>query len=220
MGPEDGKPGGVLVDPFVPTDTPAIVVDEDLSLSHVNDLCLEPLVDGVFGIDPLANVEVPVFEGELLRVVEVVGALALALLVGSVSEPARVEIGQEVVRVLGHRIVDAVGDESLNVTDGPGQHIEGLSLVEPDLLEVVTCILLEDQSPVSSKHVGFVECPHDFLDQIQILDSIGIWYIWLGHFSRSSQLLSIDSSLPGVVCSLSPIGALTALLLIDLSNKM
>ena len=45
------------MNPFVPSSAPTIVMDVGSTISNVDDLCLEPLVDGVFDIHPLPNSE-------------------------------------------------------------------------------------------------------------------------------------------------------------------
>ena len=45
------------MNPFVPSSAPTIVMDVGSTISNVNNLCLEPLVDGVFDIHPLPNSE-------------------------------------------------------------------------------------------------------------------------------------------------------------------
>lgn len=55
MCSENGKAIGRFVNPFVPSHTPAIVMNLNLVLIHVDDLGLQPLFYGVLGVNPHAN---------------------------------------------------------------------------------------------------------------------------------------------------------------------
>lgn len=80
----------------------------DLRLSDVYDLCLQPLVDRVFGVDPLAHLEFPVLKAELLDVEVVRRVLMWALLAGPLSEAPALGLAQVILRLHGLRKINPV----------------------------------------------------------------------------------------------------------------
>jgi hypothetical protein len=63
---KDCKSGRVGVDPFVPTNAPSVVVDEDLIVPHVHYLSFEPLFDCIFYIKPSSNLILSIYKPKLL----------------------------------------------------------------------------------------------------------------------------------------------------------
>jgi hypothetical protein len=146
-------------------------MDEYLIFSHVNDLGLEPLVDGVLGINPLTNFVVSLFQAELLDVLVIRWMLVGILLTRALSEPPTFSVTQQILRFGGFSILNTVVDQCLDVLHRPSDDFERFCLVEPDLFKVMPGVLLEDEASVPSQDVCLVEGTHDLIHEVKVVSN-------------------------------------------------
>lgn len=176
---EGGDPWRVTVDPLVPTDAPSVVVDEDLIGSEVDDLCLKPLVYRVADIDPHPDLELSVRRFVLLDVPVILWTIP-RLLPLPVDETSVLRLDHSQVLVLFALLIrQLVVKQELEILHGAPEHVKGFCLVEPDLLKIVSSVLLEDEPTISTKNVRLVEGSHDLLHQVQVADALNV-HVWVG----------------------------------------
>lgn len=148
-------------------------MNKHLVFASLNNLGLQPLTDCVAHINPHADLELSLLYVKLFDIPVVFWILPelvdLPIIVSSVAER---RITCEMLDPLSD-IISVLGVEQLpDVFHGSGEHIEGLCLVESDLLEIVPCILLENQPAIPSQNTGLTESSEDFLNQVQVSSRI------------------------------------------------
>ena len=130
------------MNPFVPSSTPAIVVDVGSPISNVDDLCLEPLVDGVLNIHPLSDSE------HSLRDVEARDILRRLVPLDSNER-------------------NSLAEQRLQCDYVLSDHLRALSCIQPDVGQQASGYPLEAEPSVSS-HMGlFTQCLQDETRQIK-----------------------------------------------------
>ena len=87
VGPEDVDPRRVDVYPLVPAGSPSVVMHVNGIFSDLRDLSLQPLIDGVFNIEPHSDLKLSLAKVELGYVRKLTVVLILSSSSNCISEP-------------------------------------------------------------------------------------------------------------------------------------
>jgi len=148
---KNSKPWGIKVNPFVPSNSPAIIVNKYLVVTLLHYLCLQPLVNSVLGINPHSNLKLPILQLKLFTICIIPWVLCRMVMncTSSISEPSALGHVESILRSNWVAIANFWVHQALDILGCATQHIKRFSLVEAHLLKVRPCILLEDQPPVA-----------------------------------------------------------------------
>ena len=171
VSPKDSEPWWVGIYPFIPSHAPSVIVNLNLIVSHFYYLSFKPLLDSVLDIKPSAYFEFPILGWKLLNVFEIIDVFTwiLSLLLPKSS----ILVNRlYVLWFLSVFVGQLSRNQALDIIHRSLEDIEWFSLVEPYLLEIVTGVLLEDQTPIPPKDIRLIKCPHNFLNQVHVSQTV------------------------------------------------
>ena len=125
----------LFIKPFVPSCTPAVVMDKDCILSKVYDLGLQPLVNCVLNVKPHPNLKFPTLQIELKQVVVILRIVDTWVCLISILSESHVLycLSSLILRLQRVLIANLRMHESFQIASISSDDIKAFRLVKPNL---------------------------------------------------------------------------------------